>query len=228
MNELSSSLEPLFAKPAVSLEKREDGSMIMRSLVQAKPPAQSVGQWLRDWADKSPDNTFVAERPQPGDDWVRLSYAAVHQNVRAIASWVLHHGLSAKHPLVILSDNSLGHALLALGVMYVGVPVATLSPAYSLMSSDHQKLCAMIKLLEPGAIYFSDAQMFEPALKAIEQFHEATLITSGVATAGARHATPFSNLLASSWDSAVDAALCVPKIRFCNIGGEGRRGRAVT
>jgi feruloyl-CoA synthase len=204
MNELSSLFGPLFAKPAVSLEKREDGSMIMRSLVQASPPARSVGQWVRDWADKSPDRTFLAERPRPKDDWLRLSYAAAHQKVRAIAGWVLERGLNAERPLVVLSDNSIDHALLALAAMYVGVPVATISPAYSLMSSDHQKLCAMIKLLEPGAIYASDLETFAPALAAIEGLHDAIVVASGAAAAVP--AISFDDLLAKSSNKAVDAS----------------------
>ena len=46
----------------------------------------------------------------------------------------------ADKPVAILSDNSVDHALLALGAMHVGVPVAPISPAYSLMSKDFGKL----------------------------------------------------------------------------------------
>ena len=41
---------------------------------------------------------------------------------------------------MILSDNSIDHALLALGAMHVGVPVAPVSSAYSLLSKDYEKL----------------------------------------------------------------------------------------
>ena len=128
-----------------------------------------------------PQNVTRTYLPLSDDSLIILPW--IHRKVRAIASWVLERELKAERPLVILSDNSIDHALLALGAMYVGVPVAAISPAYSLMSSDHQKLCAMIKLLKPGAIYASDIKAFGPALAAIEGLHEAIVVTSGAAAA---------------------------------------------
>jgi feruloyl-CoA synthase len=49
--------------------------------------------------------------------------------VRSVAAWVLAQGLSAERLLVILSDNSIDHALFALGAMHAGVPAAAISPA---------------------------------------------------------------------------------------------------
>ena len=77
------------------------------------------------------------------------------QQVRSAAAWILAQGLSAERPLVILSDNSVEHALFALAAQHVGVPSAAISPAYSLMSRDFDKLKSMVRLLEPGAIYVS-------------------------------------------------------------------------
>ena len=57
-----------------------------------------------------------------------------------MASWILAQGLSAQRPLVILSDNSIDHALFALAAMHAGVPAAAISPAYSLVSKDFDKL----------------------------------------------------------------------------------------
>jgi len=54
--------------------------------------------------------------------------------------------------VVILSENSIDHALLALAAMQVGVPVAPISPAYSLMSKDFAKLKAIFELLRPELV----------------------------------------------------------------------------
>ena len=69
--------------------------------------------------------------------------------------------------MAILSDNSIDHALLALGAMHVGVPVAPISPAYSLMSKDFAKLKMIFELLEPGLVWTSDAAKFAAALDAV-------------------------------------------------------------
>ena len=70
----------------------------------------------------------------------------------------------------------LAHAVLALAAQHVGVPVSAISPAYSLMSTDHEKLRAMIRLLDPGAIFVAQRAPFAPALSAIESLHRATII----------------------------------------------------
>ena len=43
----------------------------------------------------------------------------------------------------------MNHALLALGAMHAGIAVAPISPAYSLLSTDHAKLKAIFELLQP-------------------------------------------------------------------------------
>src|SRR6185295_12378861 len=93
------------------------------------------------------------------------------------AAWILAQGLSAERPLVILSDNSVEHALFALAGQHVGVPSAAISPAYSLMSRDFDKLKSMIGLLEPGAIYVAGTKPFAAALAAIRPLHSATIVS---------------------------------------------------
>ena len=61
--------------------------------------------------------------------------------------------------------------------MHVGVPSAAISPAYSLMSRDFDKLKSMIALLEPGAIYVSGTKPFAAALAAIEPLHSAKIVS---------------------------------------------------
>ena len=102
-----------------------------------------------------------------------------------MAAWILAQGLSAERPLVILSDNSVEHALFALAAQHVGVPSAAISPAYSLMSKDFDKLRSMVSLLEPGAIYVSAMQPFAAALAAIQPLHSATIVSGNAADTGA-------------------------------------------
>lgn len=204
-----SSTESLFATPSIKTQRRRDGSIVLRSLLTARTSAASIGDWLRHWADKAPGRTFIAERASSGGRWRRLSYAETHQRVQAIAGWILDRGLCADKPLAILSDNSVDHALMALGAIYVGVPVATISSAYSLISSDHQRLLSMVRLLEPGAIYVSDTQAFGPALKAIEAAHAATVVTS-IASSRAEAAILIDELLGHNDQGGVaDAAEAV-------------------
>jgi len=59
-----------------------------------------------------------------------VTYAQATDAVRRIGASLLARGLTAATPVAVLSDNSIDHALLALGAMHVGIPVAPISPAY--------------------------------------------------------------------------------------------------
>jgi feruloyl-CoA synthase len=154
-----------FAPAKVELEKRPDGTTLLRSPMTLGACARCVTEWLVDWAQKTPDRAFLAERADGG--WRRLSYRETLDAVRRIAQGLLARGLSAERPLAILSDNSVDHALLALAAQHVGIPVAPISPAYSLMSKDHAKLKYIFELLEPGLVWTADATKFAPALTAV-------------------------------------------------------------
>src|SRR6266567_482821 len=71
-------------------------------------------------------------------------------------------------PVMILSGNSIDHALLTLAGHTAGIPVAPVSVAYSLQSQDHAKLKHIAELLEPGLIYVADTAPFAKALAALD------------------------------------------------------------
>ncbi|MEY9364182.1 feruloyl-CoA synthase [Bradyrhizobium yuanmingense] len=170
----------LFATPRTVAEHRPDGSIVLRSPEPLGESARCTGDWLEQWAQQRPDAIFLAERGNVELPWTTVTYAQALRKVRAAASWILAQGLSADRPVAILSDNSIDHALLALAAQHVGVPSAAISPAYSLMSKDFDKLKNMIALLDPGAIYVSAFQPFAPALAAIEPLHNAQIISGNV------------------------------------------------
>jgi len=154
-----------FTPPEVRVEHRGDGTIILRSPLELGGHARAVGEWLVRWADKAPDRIFLAERKDAV--WRRVSYREALELVRRIGQGLLDRGLDASKPVVILSDNSVDHALLALGAMHVGVPVAPVSPAYSLMSKDFAKLKAIFELLRPGLVWTAEPAKFAPALAAV-------------------------------------------------------------
>lgn len=166
----------LFATPNIVAERKADGSVWLKSATPLQPYSRCVGDWLEHWACKTPDTIFLAERASADAPWTRLSYRETLRRVRAAASWILAQGMSAQRPLAILSDNSIDHAVFMLAAMHVGVPAASVSPAYSLVSKNYDKLKSMIALLDPGAIYVSSAKMFAPALSAIAPLHKAIVV----------------------------------------------------
>jgi feruloyl-CoA synthase len=99
--------------------------------------------------------SFSADRAASMRRGRTVTYKDALKQVRSAPRWILAQGPERERPLVILSDNSVEHALFALAAQHVGVPSAAISPAYSLMSKDFDKLRSMVTLLQPGAIYVS-------------------------------------------------------------------------
>jgi feruloyl-CoA synthase len=186
--------ETLFAQPAISADRRADGSIILKSTVPLKQSARCVGDWLEHWARQTPQRIFLADRAGVDAPWRIVSYTDALRQVRATAAWILAQGLSVERPLVILSDNSVDHALFALAAQHVGVPSAAISPAYSLMSRDFDKLKSMVQLLGPGAIFVSGTKQFAAALAAIAPLHSAKIVSSD---AGDADAIPFRDIAAT-------------------------------
>jgi feruloyl-CoA synthase len=173
--------DELFAVPSVALLSQRDDSLHVYSTVALEDGERCVGGWLERWGRERPDNLFLAERRSVDVPWTELTYGAALLKVRAAASWILATGMDGQRPLAILSDNGIDHAILSLAAMHVGVPVSSISPAYSLVSKDFEKLRAAIKLLDPGAIYISNVSTFGAALAAVRPLHSGIIITGGEA-----------------------------------------------
>src|SRR4029077_6549711 len=107
----------------------------------------------------------LAQRDAEGG-WRNLTYGDAYRRVGRIGQALLDRGLSQDRPLVILSDNDIEHALLALACLYVGVAYVPVSSAYSLVSTDHAKLKYVIALLTPGLVYAADGARFAKAIAA--------------------------------------------------------------
>ena len=193
-----------FAPAAVEVEHRPDGVQILRSPVplQAYPPR--LGDWLEHWADTGPDRAFLLERGGDGQ-WSGVTYGEAAQRVLRLAAGLLQRKLSPERPLAILSDNGVEHGLLMLAALHVGIPVAPLSPAYSLQSKDFGKLRAILALLRPGLIYVADRRRFDAALIAIDELHDAEIV-AGSASSAIQGATPIAALYALGGTGAVTRA----------------------
>src|SRR5881396_884552 len=169
-------LVPIRFLPArVNVERRPDGIIILRSPEPPRPYARCLGEYLERWAAEKPDEVFLAERE--AEIWRKITWAETRALVYAIATSLLERGVSTERPVAILSDNSIEHALLALAAMHIGVPIAPISPAYSLMSKDFAKLKTIIDLMEPRLIFVDNVKPFEGALAAIG-YRDFELITA--------------------------------------------------
>jgi feruloyl-CoA synthase len=140
----------------VVVERRPDGTIRLRSPHALSAFPIKLTERLEYWADCAPDRVFLAQRDARGG-WRTLTYAEALDKARRIAECLLRKNVSVERPIAVLSGNDIEHALLELAALYIGVPYAPVSPAYSLLSSDFGKLRQILRLLTPGLIYAADA-----------------------------------------------------------------------
>ncbi|MDZ7905864.1 MAG: feruloyl-CoA synthase [Cypionkella sp.] len=150
----------------LAVDTRPDGVMVISQTAQMPQWPRCMTERFLHWADTAPDRIWMAERGADGE-WQRVSYGQGAQAIWAIGSALLEAGLSVDRPLLILSGNSIAHALMALGAQHVGIPSAALSPAYALAGDDRGKLASVIDQLTPGMVFADHAEKFIPAIDAV-------------------------------------------------------------
>jgi len=190
------------------MERRPDAAFIIR----ADEPLESYPRVLTErliyWARVAPDRALAAKRRADGP-WRFLTYADALKKVRSLGQAFLNRRLSADRPIAILSDNDLEHLLLMFAGQHVGVPTASIAPAYSLVSTDFAKLKHVMKILRPGMVFVSSGQKYRRALEAtVDPDIEIVFAEEGIA---GRKSTPFDDLSSVTPTAAVDAAYAAIK-----------------
>lgn len=150
----------------VELMRRDDGVVYLRSPHVLGPYPRNLTERLERWAHERPDHPLAAQRTPEGG-WRTLTYAEAFARTRRVGQALLERGLSAERPVAILSENSLEHLLIVLGALHVGVPSAPVSPAYSLLSTDHAKLRHVMALATPGLVFAQDARFAKAVAAAV-------------------------------------------------------------
>jgi feruloyl-CoA synthase len=191
-----------FGDPAVTIDRRDDGTIYLRPRAALGDYPLRITDRLHHWADAAPDRIFMAERA--GGGWREITYAQLLRSARRIASGLLPRDLSPERPVVILSGNSIDHALVAFGALYAGIPFCPVSPAYSLISKDFGKLGFLMKLLTPGLVFADDATRFAAALRA--NVPAGTEIAASRGALPDRKVTTLADLLATPEHPRLEAA----------------------
>jgi feruloyl-CoA synthase len=191
------------------LRDGETGVHYLRADNALPPYPERLTDRLVHWAQVRPDQTLFARRVKNANgstgDWRHISFAQALDAARRIGQGLLNRGLSTERPVLILSENDLEHALLALGCLYAGVAYCPTSPPYSLISQDFDKLHHVVKTLTPGLVFASDANRYARAMLATLSDDVELVCTEG--TVPGRATTSFAALLATEPTPAVDAAM---------------------
>ena len=187
---------------------------------------------LQHWAMHKPTQTLFARRIKLADgslgEWRHVTYAEAWNTARNIAQGLINRGLSAERPVVILSENSLEHALLALGCMVAGVPFVPTSPPYSLISQDYDKLKHVLRTVTPGLVFASDARYAKAIAATVSNDMEIVMNEGGVE---GKQVTTFDALCSTPATAQVDAAIAATGpdtiVKFLFTSGSTKLPKAV-
>ena len=204
MHNMASSAHSLdIASWSVSVENTPDGRWYVRPQFELGSYSRTLTERLDYWAGQTPDRIFLAERnAQAG--WRTISYREFRERARNVAQWMLARNLTPERPIAILSGNDIEHALFGAAAMYCGIPYAPISPAYSLVSSDLNRLRHVFQRLAPTLVFASDGAAFAHAIHDVVP-SDVDLVVSRNAPAG-RSSVPFEELVTTPATAAVDDA----------------------
>ncbi len=152
----------------IDVERRADGVIVLRSRIPLDSYERHLPAFLRRWAGETPDETWLAQRRGPERQWLKVSYAQARQIVDSVTQALLDLKVPDGRPVMILSANSIEHALMTMAAMQARLPAAPVSAAYSLMSQDHGTLKYVFELLEPAVVLVQNARQYERALRALD------------------------------------------------------------
>ncbi len=185
------------------LERRPDGTLLVTPDEQLREYPKVLTDRVAHWAREFPERVCIAKRDTSGE-WRRLTYAQIWQSIRGVGQALLGFGLSADRPVMILSENDLEQFILTLAGQHVGIPVAPISPPYSLVSKDLSRLRHIANLLTPGLIFAADGNRYERALAAIAT--DGTPIVVTHSPPRGKPAISFSDLLNKIPSQSIEAA----------------------
>lgn len=188
----------------IEVDRRENGEILLRSRIPLDPFERHMAVYLDHWARKKPNVTWLAQRNEDGG-WDRVSYAEGLEIVNSLAQALLHLAGASKAPLAILSENSIEHALIAVAAMKAGIPIAPISPAYSLQSNDHAKLRYIFDLIKPGIVFVQNGEKYARALATLGLAVTPTIYVKGEPDDA--YAFEFSNLMRTLPTSDVDRSV---------------------
>jgi feruloyl-CoA synthase len=214
-----------------AVKTERDGAIYLRSENGLEDYPERMTDRLVHWAQERPQQTWMARRG-PDGQWIHITYAQAWTQAQSIGQALLDFGLTVDRPLAILSENSLEHALLALGAMTVGIPFCSVSAAYSLMSQDFGKLRHVLDTITPGLVYASDWSRFGKAIDATVAANVPVVTNEIVIRGDALTATlAWSSLTSRTATPAVQSAMLATNgdtiVKFLFTSGSTNLPKAV-
>jgi feruloyl-CoA synthase len=161
----------------LAVERRGDGAIVLRSRIPLREFEPCLPRVLAAQAAQLGNKPYLVQRRGPQRAWTPQSYADTKRDTDAIAQWLLNRRIARDRPILLLSGNSVAHALVKFGGMAVGVPACPVSSNYGLMDSNFARLRHVVQLTRPGVVFVEQARPFARALEQVD-FGDAMVLTA--------------------------------------------------
>jgi feruloyl-CoA synthase len=192
---------------AVRLSERSDGALSFINTNEPDVPRRTIGEALLEAARRWPDRLWLAQRPLSGEGWEELTYREGAAKATALAAGLLRLGLKRGQVIMILSGNSIEHALLTYAAGLVGIAVCPITPAYALVATDFSRLTGARDLVQPAAYFCQDGPLFQRALDALGV--RGTPVIHVRRAPDAANPVSFDDLFGNGDDAGLEAAMAL-------------------
>ena len=155
--------DPRYAVPRYAFDHRADGGVVVANDVAFSRAFQTTNAALDHWAKAAPSAVWLAERSGAG--WKTLGFGEAHEQIGRLAGALAGLGVGPGRPLMILTGNSIDHALIAYAAMRIGGAVAPVSPQYAQPGADLSRLEHAAELVRPACVFTGDATANAAALE---------------------------------------------------------------
>ena len=191
-----------YKAPDIEVTRGEGGVVYLRSRTPVPPAARSIPHILDERAAAHPERAWLKQRAPNHGPWREVTYGEAAKITRSLAQALLDRGLGPDAPLLILSGNSIEHALMSLSAQRIGAPATPISQAYSIMSTDFAKLKHCFAAVKPKAIFVQTMDPFRKALGVLDLAGVAVISADG-----SEGSEAFAKLAETEASSLVDTAM---------------------
>jgi feruloyl-CoA synthase len=196
-----------FPSAAMHVERRSDGCILVTPELPLANYLSNLPKVLAQRAARHPQKTYLAERRGgKNSPWTHASYEQINTRSQAFAAWLLARHIDKSRSVLILSGNSIAHAVIKYGAMAARVPACPVSVNYALMGGDYGRLKHVIQLVKPAVVFAEQTALYKKALESVD-FGDAAVITDNpgeiarLVGSGEVHAT--TEVLATAITAAV-------------------------
>lgn len=137
---------------------QKNDSLYYRSKLELKENSPFLVKHLEHWSQVSPDRPFLAERATDGS-WTVLTYREAKLWVDSVGAMLLSHMPPLGARILIISENSILHGVVALAAMLIGVAVVPIAPNQVSTTRGMSRVNAIVEITHPYFVYLSAAAL---------------------------------------------------------------------